>query len=106
MRLGGTLADGRGGARSALPMISGITARKKPSSVGLDITSESIAATEVENGGSVGRTAIVPLQPGVVKEGDLVNAEVLSESLKDLGVDQVALLHHAGLERNDRGPAD
>ena len=65
-------------------MISGLSARKKPSSVGLDITSESIAATEIESGGSVGRTAIVPLQPGVVKEGDLVNREVLSESLKDL----------------------
>src|SRR5689334_5341702 len=84
MRLRGTLADGRGGARSALPMISGISARKKPSSVGLDINSESIAAAEVDSGGSVGRTAIVPLQPGVVKEGDLVNREVLSDALKDL----------------------
>jgi type IV pilus assembly protein PilM len=65
-------------------MISGLSARKKSSSVGLDITSESIAATEVQDGGSVGRTAIVPLQPGVVKEGDLVNREVLSDALKDL----------------------
>lgn len=65
-------------------MISGLSARKKPASVGLDITSDSIAATEVESGGSVGRTAIVPLQPGVVKEGDLVNHEVLAEALKDL----------------------
>jgi type IV pilus assembly protein PilM len=64
-------------------MISGLTARKKSSSVGLDITSESIAATEVQDG-AVGRTAIVPLQPGVVKEGDLVNREVLSDALKDL----------------------
>jgi len=65
-------------------MISGLSTRKKPASVGLDITSESIAATEIEGNGSVGRTAIVPLQPGVVKEGDLVNHEVLSESLKDV----------------------
>ncbi len=65
-------------------MISGLSTRKKTASVGLDITSESIAATEVQNGGSVGRTAIVPLQPGVVKEGDLVNREVLSDALKDL----------------------
>jgi type IV pilus assembly protein PilM len=65
--------------------ISGLSTRKKKtSSVGLDITSESIAATEVQDGGSVGRTAIVPLQPGVVKEGDLVNREVLSDALKDL----------------------
>ena len=65
-------------------MISGISSRKKPSSVGLDITSESVAATELESSGSVGKTAIVPLQPGVVKEGDLVNHEVLSDALKDL----------------------
>jgi type IV pilus assembly protein PilM len=65
-------------------MISGLSSRKKPSAVGLDITSDSIAATEVQNGSSVGRTAIVPLQPGVVKEGDLVNREVLSDALKDL----------------------
>ncbi|HEY6638781.1 MAG TPA: type IV pilus assembly protein PilM [Solirubrobacterales bacterium] len=65
-------------------MISGLTTRKKTSSVGLDITSESIAATEVQDGGTVGRTAIVPLQPGVVKEGDLLNREVLSNALKDL----------------------
>lgn len=65
--------------------ISGLSTRKnKTASVGLDITSESIAATEVQEGGSVGRTAIVPLQPGVVKEGDLVNREVLAESIKDL----------------------
>jgi type IV pilus assembly protein PilM len=65
-------------------MISGLSSRKKTGSVGLDITSDSIAATEVQNGTSVGRTAIVPLQPGVVKEGDLVNREVLSDALKDL----------------------
>jgi type IV pilus assembly protein PilM len=65
--------------------ISGLSTRKKKAtSVGLDITSESIAATEVQDGGSVGRTAIVPLQPGVVKEGDLVNREVLADALKDL----------------------
>jgi type IV pilus assembly protein PilM len=65
-------------------MISGLSARKKTSAVGLDITSDSIAATEVQNGREVGRTAIVPLQPGVVREGDLVNREVLTDALKDL----------------------
>src|SRR4051812_9328101 len=84
MRLGRAAADGRGGAWSAHPMISGLSTRKKTGSVGLDITCDSIAATELENGASVGKTAIVPLQPGVVKEGDLVNREVLSDSLKDL----------------------
>ncbi len=63
---------------------SGLSSRNKASSVGLDITSESIAATEVGDDRAVGRTAIVPLQPGVVKEGDLANREVLSEALKDL----------------------
>jgi type IV pilus assembly protein PilM len=61
-----------------------LSTRKKTTSVGLDITSDSIAATEIQNGGTLGRTAIVPLQPGVVKEGDLVNREVLSDALKDL----------------------
>jgi type IV pilus assembly protein PilM len=61
-----------------------LSTRKKTTSVGLDITSDSIAAAEVQNGGVVGRTAIVPLQPGVVKEGDLVNGEVLTHALKDL----------------------
>jgi type IV pilus assembly protein PilM len=65
-------------------MISGLSTRKKSSSVGLDITAESVAASEVQSGGSVGRTAIVPLPPGVMKEGDLVNRDVLSEALKDL----------------------
>jgi len=65
-------------------MISGLSTRKKTRSVGLDITSESIAATEVQDSGSVGLTAIVPLQPGVVKEGDLINHEMLSDALKDM----------------------
>jgi type IV pilus assembly protein PilM len=65
-------------------MISVSARKKKTTSVGLDITSDSIAATEIQTGGSIGRTAIVPLQPGVVKEGDLVNREVLAEALKDL----------------------
>jgi type IV pilus assembly protein PilM len=64
-------------------MIS-VSARKKTTPVGLDITSDSIAATEIQNGGSVGRTAIVPLQPGIVKEGDLVNRDGLADALKDL----------------------
>jgi type IV pilus assembly protein PilM len=84
MRLGGSPADGREAHRTTLPMISGISKPKKPASVGLDITSESIAATELESNGSVGRTAIVPLEPGVVKEGDLVNHEVLADALKDV----------------------
>jgi type IV pilus assembly protein PilM len=67
-----------------LPMLS---AKKKSTSlVGLDIESGSIAATEVKprSDRAVGRTAIVPLEPGVVREGDLVNGNTLSDVLKDL----------------------
>ena len=63
-----------------------LSARNKTTPVGLDIASDSIAATEVasQEDRSVGRTAIVPLEPGVVKEGDLVNHETLADALKDL----------------------
>jgi type IV pilus assembly protein PilM len=60
---------------------------KKPSSiVGLDIETGSIAATEVRANGSreVSRTAIVPLEPGVVNEGEVQDAEALSRALKGL----------------------
>ena len=49
------------------------TKKKTTSLVGLDIESGSIAATEVQSQDdrTVGRTAIVPLEPGVVREGDV-----------------------------------
>ena len=64
-----------------------LSAKKKSTSlVGLDIESGSIAATEVKSQRDrpVGRTAIVPLEPGVVREGDLVDGNTLSDALKDL----------------------
>jgi type IV pilus assembly protein PilM len=63
-----------------------LSVKKTTSLVGLDIESGSIAATEVQaNGGrAVGRTAIVPLEPGVIREGDIQNVDALSEALKDL----------------------
>ena len=62
------------------------TAKKTQSIVGLDIETGSIAATEVRNNGSraVTRTAIAPLEPGVVNEGEVQNAEALSQALKAL----------------------
>ncbi len=62
------------------------TKKKSTSLVGLDIESGSIAATEVrsQSNRTVGRTAIVPLEPGVVREGDLVDGNTLSDALKDL----------------------
>jgi type IV pilus assembly protein PilM len=63
------------------------TTTKKPNSiVGLDIETGSIAATEVRLNGSqaVGRTAIAPLAPGIVAEGEVQDAAALSEALKSL----------------------
>jgi type IV pilus assembly protein PilM len=62
-----------------------LSMKKTTSLVGLDIDSGSIAATEVQahNSGAVGRTAIVPLEPGVIREGDIMDADALSEALRD-----------------------
>jgi type IV pilus assembly protein PilM len=64
-----------------------LTKHKKPSSiVGLDIETGSIAATEVKSNGSraVSRTAIAPLNPGVVNEGEVLDAEALARALRGL----------------------
>src|SRR5436190_20370628 len=64
-----------------------LTKSKKPSSiVGLDIETGSIAATEVKSNGSraVSRTAIAPLAPGVVNEGEVLDAEALARALRGL----------------------
>jgi type IV pilus assembly protein PilM len=60
--------------------------KKNTSVVGLDLESGSVAATEVVGRGdrAVGRTAIVPLEPGVVREGGVQDPEALSGALKDL----------------------
>jgi Tfp pilus assembly PilM family ATPase len=62
-----------------------LTTSKKPqSTVGLDIETGSIAATEVRANGSraVSRTAIAPLAPGVVSEGEVQDLEALSRALR------------------------
>jgi type IV pilus assembly protein PilM len=64
-----------------------LTTSKKPQSiVGLDIETGSIAATEVKANGSraVSRTAIAPLDPGIVNEGEVIDAEALSAALRGL----------------------
>ena len=60
--------------------------KKNTSLVGLDIESGSVAATEVVGTGtrSVGRTAIVPLEAGVVREGGVQDPAALSSALTDL----------------------
>ncbi len=63
-----------------------LTTSKKPQSiVGLDIETGSIAATEVRANGSrtVSRTAIAPLNPGVINEGEVLDAAALSSSLRN-----------------------
>jgi type IV pilus assembly protein PilM len=63
------------------------TTSKKPQSVvGLDIETGSIAATEISANGSraVSRTAIAPLRPGIVNEGEVLDTEALSQELRAL----------------------
>ena len=52
--------------------------------VGLDIETSSIAATEVRGNSKVTRTAIVPLPPGVVNEGEVEDADALSHALSEV----------------------
>jgi type IV pilus assembly protein PilM len=52
--------------------------------VGLDVETSSIAATEVKGDSKVTRTAIAPLPPGVVNEGEVQDADALSEALSDV----------------------
>ena len=62
-----------------------LTSNSKPSSiVGLEIEAGSIAATEVKANGSIAvtRTAIAPLDPGIVSEGEVHDADALSSELK------------------------
>jgi type IV pilus assembly protein PilM len=62
-----------------------LTTTKKPNSVvGLDIETGSIAATEIGGNGSgaITRTAISPLNPGVFNEGEVQDADALSEALR------------------------
>jgi type IV pilus assembly protein PilM len=62
------------------------TTKKTQSIVGLDIETGSIAATEVKTNGTreISRTAIAPLRPGIVNEGEVQDTEALSQALKAL----------------------
>jgi type IV pilus assembly protein PilM len=63
-----------------------LSKQKTGSIVGLDIEAGSIAATEVTSNGSVsiGASAIGPLDPGTFHEGEVLDADRLAASLKDL----------------------
>ena len=58
--------------------------RNNSAVVGLDIEAGSVAATEVSDDGTLQRTGIVPLAPGVAREGEVLDAEALGFVLKDL----------------------
>ena len=62
------------------------TKKKTPAVVGLDFETGSIAATEVRGNGErkVGRTAIAPLAPGVVTDGEVRDTEQLAGALREL----------------------
>src|SRR4051795_7780823 len=83
----GQAADEWGQALTPITPMPKLTATKKPQSiVGLDIETGSIAATEVRANGSraISKTAIAPLDPGVVKEGEVLDSEALSQALRGL----------------------
>jgi type IV pilus assembly protein PilM len=76
-----------GQASTQITPMPKLTATKKPQSiVGLDIETGSIAATEVRANGSraISKTAIAPLDPGVVNEGEVLDSEALSQALRGL----------------------
>src|SRR3954453_11866411 len=90
-----------------------IPSKKPQSIVGLDIETGSIAATEVRANGSrgVSRTAIAPLSPGIVNEGEVLDAEALSSALRSvfaqhkLGkVVRLGMAHQRGVVRTMQLP--
>ena len=60
--------------------------RGNPGLVGLDFGADSIAAVAVSSNGShrVERTAIAPLKPGLVNEGDVVDPSGLTSAVRNL----------------------
>jgi type IV pilus assembly protein PilM len=62
------------------------SSRKPQSTVGLDVEAGSVAAVEVSSNGSlkVSRTVVAPLDAGLVKEGEVMDAAALGEALKQL----------------------
>ena len=66
--------------------------------VGLDVEAGSIAATEVTRNGEVrlGSFGIVALGPGVIREGEVADADALGAALKEL------FAEHKLSERPDR----
>jgi type IV pilus assembly protein PilM len=63
-----------------------LSTKKSNAVVGLDVEAGSVAAAEVAGNGhvAVGKFGIVPLGPGVFREGEVADPEALGEALKEL----------------------
>jgi type IV pilus assembly protein PilM len=63
-----------------------LSTRRSKGIVGLDIEAGSVAATEVRTNGSIsaGPFAVAHLEPGIFREGEVVDAEALGDVLKRL----------------------
>jgi type IV pilus assembly protein PilM len=64
-----------------------LTAKREKPLVGLEIEAGSVAATEVQGGTQLRKTAMAPLPEGVFHEGEVVDAPALAESLRALFAD-------------------
>ena len=77
-----------------------ISTKKSKALVGLDIEAGSVAAAEVGVNGhtAVGKFGIVPLGPGVFREGEVADPEALAHALKQLfAKDKLAKTVRVGL---------
>jgi type IV pilus assembly protein PilM len=61
-----------------------LTARREKPLVGLEIEAGSLAATEVQGGGQLRKTAVAPLPEGLFHEGEVLDAPALAASLRAL----------------------
>ncbi len=81
----GVQRDGNTVTESLLMALT-LTKKKNAVVTGLDIESGSVAATEAHLNGSVAvsKTAVVPLEPGLVRDGEILDPAGLGTALKNL----------------------
>ncbi|MGV1049241.1 MAG: type IV pilus assembly protein PilM [Solirubrobacterales bacterium] len=58
--------------------------KTEPSLVGVEIEAGSVAATEVLQGGGIAATAIAPLPAGAFRDGEVIESELVTETLRSL----------------------
>ena len=63
-----------------------LSTSKQKTIVGLDVEAGSVAAAEVGANGAreISQVAIAPLEAGLIKEGEVVDPEALSEALRSM----------------------